>query len=87
MLGPSSVRGTVGEAGDTMLTPWTYLGFHFIGTASVLDYISYGISPTVMTNSASLRQGEYEDVKKSTFDPYVAMRSAYFDNRRKAAEK
>jgi len=78
VIGPSSVRGTVGEIGDTLLTPWTYLGFYHA--------ISYGLPPTQKINTTSLHLGEYEDLKKSTFDPYIAVRSAYFDSRRKAAE-
>ena len=71
-LGPCSVRGTVGLAGDTALTPWTYI-----------DYlpVNLGVPPYEILNGASLRLGEYEDFKKSAFDPYVALRSAYLENR------
>ena len=81
ILGPSSVRGTFGEIGDAALTPWTYFGFY-----NVFSDSSYIISPTLVINSASLHPGEYEDLKKLTFDPYIALRSAYFESRIKAAE-
>ena len=79
VVGPCSVRGTFGEIGDTLLTPWTYLGMYHA--------ISFTLPPTQRVNSTSLHLGEYEDLKKSTFDPYIAIRSAYFDSRNKAAEK
>ncbi len=35
------------------------------------------------TNRLSLHLGEYEELKKLSFDPYVALRDAYFQHRRK----
>ena len=72
VLGPSSVRGTVGMAGDSMLTPWGYCN---------LLSVSLGVPAFEMINAGSLHLGEYEEFKNSTLDPYVAMRSAYFENR------
>ena len=72
VLGPSSVRGTVGMAGDSMLTPWGY--------CSLLP-VSLGVPAFETINAGSLHLGEYEEFKSSTLDPYVAMRSAYFENR------
>ena len=71
IIGPSSVRATVGRAGDTMLTPWTYLG---------IPVVTYCIFPAESVNSTSMHLGEYEDLKNTTYDPYIAMRSAYFDS-------
>jgi phospholipid-binding lipoprotein MlaA len=34
-------------------------------------------------NAASLSIGDYEALKKASFDPYIAIRDAYFDNRKK----
>jgi phospholipid-binding lipoprotein MlaA len=72
VVGPASVRGTVGMAGDSMLQPWGYTG---------LLAVTLGVPAYDMTNSGSLRIGEYEEFKNSTLDPYVAMRSAYFEHR------
>jgi ABC-type transporter lipoprotein component MlaA len=38
-------------------------------------------------NGASARIGEYESFKKATLDPYVAMRSAYFESRAQAVQE
>jgi len=76
--GPSSTRGTAGLAADGMLSPWFYIG----GVGVV-----YGIPAYRELNEASLSLGEYDAFKKATLDPYVAMRSAYFQNRAEAVEK
>ncbi|RLC27524.1 MAG: hypothetical protein DRH56_02470 [Deltaproteobacteria bacterium] len=39
------------------------------------------------TNRASLTLGTYEALKKAAFDPYVALREAYFENRRYLIER
>jgi phospholipid-binding lipoprotein MlaA len=72
LLGPSSVRGTVGLAGDTMLSPLTYYDFLALSLA---------VRPYETINDTSLRLGEYESFKQAALDPYVAMRSFYFENR------
>ena len=76
-LGPSSVRGTFGLAGDTALSPITYLPNAWPwGTAGV-DKI----------NMTSLHSDEYDDLMGATLDPYAALRSAYFESRAKAAKR
>jgi phospholipid-binding lipoprotein MlaA len=71
ILGPSSVRGSVGIAGDTLLTPGTYLDTEIIVPVRAYELL----------NATSLHPGEYEDFKKAALDPYVALRSAYYDSR------
>ena len=78
LLGPSSIRGTVGKVGDSMLSPWPYLDSLAVSLA---------VPPYEILNSASLRLGDYESFKKATFDPYVALRNAYFENRRQMVEQ
>jgi len=78
LFGPSSARGTAGLAADGMLSPWAYIG----GGGVV-----YGVPAYRELNSASLGLGEYESFKKATLDPYVAMRSAYYESRAEAVEK
>jgi len=78
VFGPSSTRGTAGLAADGMLSPWFYIG----GVGVV-----YGVPAYRELNSASLGLGEYESFKKATLDPYVAMRSAYYESRAEAVEK
>ena len=78
MFGPSAARGTAGLAADGMLSPWTYIGG--VGVA-------LGVPAYRELNSASLHLGEYESFKKATLDPYVAMRSAYYESRAEAVDK
>jgi phospholipid-binding lipoprotein MlaA len=78
VFGPSSARGTTGLAADGMLSPWFYIG----GVGVV-----YGVPAYRELNGASLRLGEYESFKKATLDPYVAMRSAYYESRAQAVEE
>ena len=78
VFGPSSARGTAGLAADGMLSPWTYIG----GVG-----VTLGVPAYRELNSASLGLGEYESFKKATLDPYVAMRSAYYESCAVAVEK
>jgi phospholipid-binding lipoprotein MlaA len=73
VFGPSSVRGSAGMIGDSFLVPWNYVD----GMAVV-----YGTRALDTVNSTSLRLGEYESFKQSTFDPYLSLRDAYLENRR-----
>ncbi len=81
ILGPSTLRDTVGMAGDAFLRPSTYL----------LDGSSAGVSALFFTgkqvNNTSLRIGEYEDFLEATFDPYLAMRDAYLQQRSQQIKK
>lgn len=78
VFGPSSVRGTVGLAGDTVLNPCWYIDN---------PWISGGVSALERVNSTSLHLQDYETFKTGTLDPYVALRSAYFENRASAIKK
>lgn len=72
VLGPSSLRDSIGLAFDACLNPALYL----------LDVpVSSGIRGGEGLNTTSLKIGEYEDFKKSALDPYVSMRDAYFQHR------
>jgi phospholipid-binding lipoprotein MlaA len=77
ILGPSSVRGSAGIAGDTLLTPWTYLDIEIATPVLAYDLL----------NATSLHPGEYEDFKKAALDPYVALRSGYYDSREDFIQK
>lgn len=73
VLGPSSVRDTVGLAGDYFLDPVSYV-------SPVLD--SFAIRAGDKTNRASLSIGQYEEIKKDALDPYTAFRDIYFQYRK-----
>jgi phospholipid-binding lipoprotein MlaA len=78
LLGPSSLRDATGLLGDIFLGPFNYLGDRevVIG-ATVLE----------AENEVSLTIGEYEDLKKSAIDPYVAVRDAYIQFRAKKVKE
>ncbi len=74
ILGPSTLRETVGNVGDTFLDVRTYLPREFLivnVSAWVLDKV----------NETSLTLGEYESLKKAALDPYIAVREAYYQYR------
>jgi len=76
ILGPSSIRDTLGAGGDYFLDPISYLGLN--GESDEALAIKTGET----INRTSLRIGDYEDFKQATFDPYSAMRDAYVQRRR-----
>ncbi|MFH1490069.1 MAG: VacJ family lipoprotein [Pseudomonadota bacterium] len=78
VLGPSSVRGTFGYAGDYFLDPVSYVDPY---------RDEYAIKAGDGLNRTSLQLGDYEDLKKSAIDPYVAVRNAYIQYRNKKIEE
>lgn len=78
ILGPSSLRDTVGMVGDWFLDPVYYV--------NPLE-ASLGISAYDEVNETSFYIGDYEDLKKSAIDPYVSIRDAYTQNRKKKVEE
>ena len=78
-LGPSSLRGTVGWAGQLYLNPLDYM---------VTDvWANIGVRSCDLVNKSSLRIGEYESLKRAALDPYVALRDAYYQYRIHQIEK
>ncbi|PIY20657.1 MAG: VacJ family lipoprotein [Deltaproteobacteria bacterium CG_4_10_14_3_um_filter_60_8] len=72
--GPANLRDAAGLFGDYLITPAFYL------TAGNFEAgASYYL--TDLVNNLSLNLGEYEKFKEESFDPYVAMRNAYQQNR------
>jgi len=76
-LGPSSLRDTVGRVGDRFLTPINYIN---------PTETAVGITVYDRVNETSFRIGDYEDLKKSAIDPYVSIRDAYVQHRKKKVE-
>jgi len=74
LLGPSSLRDAVGQAGDSFLDP-----LHYVENTEVV----IGAKVLNAENEISLRIGEYEELAKSALDPYVAVRDAYSQYREK----
>lgn len=79
VLGPSSLRDTLGMAGDFFVDPLNYLV-----TGRGENIAARGVD---RVNRTSLSIGDYESLKKSALDPYVAVRNAYFQYRRAKIKK
>jgi phospholipid-binding lipoprotein MlaA len=77
ILGPSTLRETIGFMGDLSFDPRTYLGFYY----AIAAYANAGGWVLDKVNETSLAIGEYEDFKKSALDPYVALKDAYYQYR------
>jgi len=74
LLGPSTIRDTVGFAGDVYLHPYPYISQDWVKD---LAYISVD-----MVNTISLSPDVYDELKRVSLDPYVASRQAYYEYRR-----
>jgi phospholipid-binding lipoprotein MlaA len=73
VLGPSTIRDTVGLIGDFFLYPVTYLE----------DWEArLAFNATRVVNETSLRIGDYEAFKDAAIDPYASMRDGYIQDRR-----
>ncbi|MEW5724005.1 MAG: VacJ family lipoprotein [Thermodesulfobacteriota bacterium] len=78
VLGPSSLRDSVGLAGDYFLDPLTYVE---------PTELSMGLRAFDVINSTSFRLGDYESMKDFALDPYVSMRNFYIQMRRKRVDR
>ena len=74
VLGPSTLRDSVGLFGDRFLNPVTYVE---------PTEASLGISAYDKVNGISFRIGDYEALKDAAIDPYEAFRDAYIQYRSK----
>jgi len=78
ILGPSTLRDSVGFVGDCFLQPVSYIRPF---------YISLGARSYEVVNETSLSIGEYEDFKESALDPYAAFKDAYIQYREEAVKE
>ena len=78
LLGPSTVRDSVGKIGDWFLSPITYVEH---------TKTAIGITAFRYTNEGSFYVDEYESFKSMTIEPYVGMREAYIQYRRKQIQE
>lgn len=76
VLGPSSLRDTVGMVGDAYLNPVTY-----VFDNSDYPYGHVGVDSYRRFNALSLSLGMYEGVKADSLDPYIFIRDAYHQYR------
>ncbi len=82
VFGPSSLRDGVGLAGDRFMYPLTYIS----SSDLTLGEIS-GIFAHEKVNDTSFKIGDYESFKESAIDPYVSMRDAFVQHRKKEVEE
>jgi phospholipid-binding lipoprotein MlaA len=71
-LGPSTLRDTLGFAGDQLLNPVPY----FVSAEENLE-----ITALETINQTSLTIGNYESLKNAAIQPYEAFRNAYIQYR------
>ncbi|MEN6374284.1 MAG: VacJ family lipoprotein [Smithella sp.] len=78
LFGPSSPRDTIDLAGRYFLNPLSYITpwYYPLGTKA-LDVV----------NATSLSIGDYESLKEAAIDPYVALRDAYIQYRKKQIKR
>jgi phospholipid-binding lipoprotein MlaA len=77
ILGPSSVRDSIGIVGDYFLYPVSYITPWY-------DWLAVRAYEEV--NDTSLKIGDYEFIKEAAIDPYVALRDGYAQYRQKKIE-
>ena len=78
LLGPSTVRDTVGLVGGQFLNPVRYVD---------PTEVSIAISAGKIANENTFTIGKYESFKSAAVDPYVAMRNAYIQYRDKQVQE
>jgi phospholipid-binding lipoprotein MlaA len=77
-LGPSTLRDTFGIVGDSFLDPVTYVDPW---------WAKAGATGLRTINSTSLRLGQYEELKRVSLDPYIALQDGYIQSRQKKVEE
>lgn len=82
VLGPRSVRDTVGMAGDYALNPISWLSYGGLGGATTL-----AVSGPSAARNMNERIRIYDSATKNAIDPYIAVRTGYIQYRDQAASK
>jgi phospholipid-binding lipoprotein MlaA len=78
VLGPSTLRDSIGTVGDWYLDPITYLDE---------TLVRYSLRAGKQINATSLRIGEYEALREAAIDPYTAFRDFYIQYRQEKVVK
>jgi len=81
LLGPKSLRDTFGWAGDVALDPVSWVGYGVFGGATGAWTIAVSAPDT--TRNVNDKLDTYETVTHNSLDRYLAIRSAYCQNRKK----
>ena len=72
LMGPSTIRETIGMAGDSFLNPVSYID---------PSEAALGVTAYEILNKTSLELGTYEDMKAASVEPYIGVRDAYIQHR------
>ena len=78
ILGPSTLRDTVGDCGDAFLRLTFYIE---------PLWASAGVWSFDRINSLSFSMGDYEALKDAAFEPYIAIKDGYLQLREKKIEE
>lgn len=76
VLGPATVRSSLGMVGDSFVNPVSYLD----GNVRSMT------RPVNVVNDLSLKLGRYEQLKASASDPYAALRNKFVEKRENSLE-
>jgi phospholipid-binding lipoprotein MlaA len=82
VLGPRSVRDTVGMAGDYALNPVSWLAYGGVAGATTL-----AVSGPSAARNMNERINLYDAATQNAIDPYIAVRSGYIQYREQAASR
>lgn len=81
VIGPKSVRDTVGFAGDLALNPASWFTYGIVGGLTGTATLAVSAPQTV--GNTSEKVDTYETLTKTSVDRYSAVKSAYEQNRKK----
>ncbi len=82
VFGPSSLRDGVGLVGDQLMYPLTYVDSSHLTFAQKTE-----IAAHEMVNETSFKIGDYESFKASAINPYISMRDAFVQHRKKKVDE
>lgn len=81
VIGPKSLRDTVGLAGDSALSPLAWSFYIFPGAVWTT-----AVTTPDSTRTLHGRMTAYDAATEHSIDPYLALRSSYIQNRQQAAK-
>lgn len=79
IVGPASVRDTIGMAGDVAVMPTTYIDMPVVLTAAISGAGRFNRLPESLVI--------YEELKRSAIEPYTSARDAYVQLRAKMVQE
>lgn len=84
-IGPRTIRGSFGFAGDLMLQPQTVIVPVYIQPGSIWAQgaIIAGTYTVRAVNNTAIDPEEYDNLVKDSIDPYIFIRDIYLQNMRK----